>query len=308
MRGPRAFIALTLYLALLAGFTVMIYLLAAQSAASQAAFGGGNPYASASVGQAVFTVLLFLQILLVVFLAPGGDGGGDQPRAREADARPADGHADQHPRDRARQARLGARLRRRADPGLDPPDRRRVRVRGRRPRGRRPRLRGPARHRARVRIRRDPPVQRHPAHPERHGPHLPRGPGADRRHGLCLVLLGPDGGDRAGGPALRPRPAGQRWRWRCGQRGRPAVRIRARTDGDAHAAAPARGPPLAQPGRRGRGRRVRHGREPLLDGLPADQRGHRHGPGRRPDPDRRPGPDAGQARDRRSAAASRRPM
>jgi ABC-type transport system involved in multi-copper enzyme maturation permease subunit len=75
MRGPRAFIALTLYLALLAGFTVMIYLLAAQSAASQAAFGGGNPYASASVGQAVFTVLLFLQILLVVFLAPAATAG-----------------------------------------------------------------------------------------------------------------------------------------------------------------------------------------------------------------------------------------
>ena len=42
MRGPRAFLALTFYLALLAGFTVMVYLLAAQSAASQAAFGGGN--------------------------------------------------------------------------------------------------------------------------------------------------------------------------------------------------------------------------------------------------------------------------
>ncbi len=75
MRGPRAFIGLTLYLALLAGFTVMIYLLAAQSAASQAAFGGGNPYASASVGQAVFTVLLFLQVLLVVFLAPAATAG-----------------------------------------------------------------------------------------------------------------------------------------------------------------------------------------------------------------------------------------
>jgi len=75
MRGPRAFIALTFYLALLAGFTVMIYLLAAQAAASQAAFGGGNPYASASVGQAVFTVLLFLQVLLVVFLAPAATSG-----------------------------------------------------------------------------------------------------------------------------------------------------------------------------------------------------------------------------------------
>jgi ABC-type transport system involved in multi-copper enzyme maturation permease subunit len=75
MRGPRAFIALTFYLVLLAGFTVMIYLLSAQSAASQAAFGGGSPFASASVGQAIFTTLLFLQVLLVVFLAPAATAG-----------------------------------------------------------------------------------------------------------------------------------------------------------------------------------------------------------------------------------------
>ena len=75
MRGPRAFIALTFYLALLAGFTVMIYRLTAQSAASQAAFGGGNPYVSSTVGQAVFTVLLLLQVLLVVFLAPAATAG-----------------------------------------------------------------------------------------------------------------------------------------------------------------------------------------------------------------------------------------
>lgn len=75
MRGPRAFIALTFYLALLAGFTAMIYLLQAQAAAAQAAYGGGNPYASASVGQAVFTTLLFLQVLLVVFLAPAATAG-----------------------------------------------------------------------------------------------------------------------------------------------------------------------------------------------------------------------------------------
>lgn len=75
MRGPRAFIALTFYLALLAGFTVMIYLIQRQLAASQAAFGGGNPYLSAQVGQAVFTTLLFLQVLLVVFLAPAATSG-----------------------------------------------------------------------------------------------------------------------------------------------------------------------------------------------------------------------------------------
>jgi ABC-type transport system involved in multi-copper enzyme maturation permease subunit len=75
MRGPRSFIALTFYLALLAGFTVMIYLLAEQSAASQVAFGGGNPYVAGQVGQAVFTTLLLLQVLLVVFLAPAATTG-----------------------------------------------------------------------------------------------------------------------------------------------------------------------------------------------------------------------------------------
>jgi ABC-type transport system involved in multi-copper enzyme maturation permease subunit len=75
MRGPRAFIALTFYLALLAGFTVMIYLLQQQAAAQQAAWGGGNPYVSAQIGQAIFTTLLFLQVLLVVFLAPAATSG-----------------------------------------------------------------------------------------------------------------------------------------------------------------------------------------------------------------------------------------
>jgi hypothetical protein len=75
MRGPRAFIALTFYLALLAGFTVMVYLLQRQLAASQAAFGGGNPYLSAQVGQTVFATLLLLQTLLILFLAPAATSG-----------------------------------------------------------------------------------------------------------------------------------------------------------------------------------------------------------------------------------------
>jgi hypothetical protein len=53
----------------------MIYLLQRQSAAEQAAFGGGNPYVAAQVGQAIFTTLLFLQVLLVVFLAPAATSG-----------------------------------------------------------------------------------------------------------------------------------------------------------------------------------------------------------------------------------------
>jgi hypothetical protein len=75
MRGPRAFIALTFYLGLLAVITAMVYVLQRQAAASQAAFGGGSPYVAAEVGQAVFTTLLFLQVLLVVFLAPAATSG-----------------------------------------------------------------------------------------------------------------------------------------------------------------------------------------------------------------------------------------
>ena len=205
MRGPRAFIALTFYLALLAGFTVMIYLLSAQSAASQAAFGGGNPYASASVGQAVFTVLLFLQVLLVVFLAPAATSGAiSLEREKQTldllTATPV--------------STLGIVLGKLASAlafvvvlilasipltavvfvfgGVGPEDIA-------------PRLPRPSRHGARVRVRRDPPVEPDPADPERHRPDLPRGPGADRGHRLHLVLLGPDGGIRlrAGRPAGR---------------------------------------------------------------------------------------------------------
>jgi ABC-type transport system involved in multi-copper enzyme maturation permease subunit len=75
MRGPRAFIALTLYLALLAGFTVMVYLIQRQLASSQATFGGSNPYLSAQVGQTIFATLLLLQTLLVLFLAPAATSG-----------------------------------------------------------------------------------------------------------------------------------------------------------------------------------------------------------------------------------------
>lgn len=76
MRGPRAFIALTFYLALLAGFVSMIYLLQRQAMATTAAFGGGgSPYVSAEIGQGTFVTLLLLQVLLVVFLAPAATSG-----------------------------------------------------------------------------------------------------------------------------------------------------------------------------------------------------------------------------------------
>jgi len=75
MRGPRAFIGVTVYLAVLAGVSLLVYSVQKDLAAGQASFSGGNPYASAQIGQALFSTLLFLQVLLVVFLAPAATSG-----------------------------------------------------------------------------------------------------------------------------------------------------------------------------------------------------------------------------------------
>jgi ABC-type transport system involved in multi-copper enzyme maturation permease subunit len=75
MRGPRAFIGVTLYLAVLAASAVLVYTVQRDLAGAQVSFGGGNPYVSAQVGQALFTALLFIQVLLVVFLAPAATSG-----------------------------------------------------------------------------------------------------------------------------------------------------------------------------------------------------------------------------------------
>jgi ABC-type transport system involved in multi-copper enzyme maturation permease subunit len=63
MRGRRAFAFLTFYLTVLSGFVWML-----QSLVSQSARGGA--FESAQTGTTVFTGLLFLETLLVVFLAP----------------------------------------------------------------------------------------------------------------------------------------------------------------------------------------------------------------------------------------------
>ena len=71
MRGRRAFVILTVYLVLLGGFAWMVELIAERQAAS-----GFNPAASsAQIGQAVFIALLFLETLLVLFLAPAFTAG-----------------------------------------------------------------------------------------------------------------------------------------------------------------------------------------------------------------------------------------
>ncbi len=74
MRGWRAFISLTLYVALLAGFTILVYFAMRRSYANGGSF-GGTPFASASVGQSIFEVLMVIQTILVVFLAPAFTSG-----------------------------------------------------------------------------------------------------------------------------------------------------------------------------------------------------------------------------------------
>ena len=68
MRGRRAFVALTFYLALLAGFSWMLEALQA-SAFQNSGFGGAN-YQSAQIGTGIFAGLLILQTLLILILAP----------------------------------------------------------------------------------------------------------------------------------------------------------------------------------------------------------------------------------------------
>jgi ABC-type transport system involved in multi-copper enzyme maturation permease subunit len=78
-RGRRAFVVLTLYLAVLALIAYGAYSVVAPGARSQAEFNGfttgGNPNASAEVGQAIFAMLSVIQLLLVSFIAPALTAG-----------------------------------------------------------------------------------------------------------------------------------------------------------------------------------------------------------------------------------------
>ena len=77
MRGRRAFIVLTIYLALLALITYGSYLVVAPSARDN--FGGGGfvnqANTSAIVGQTIFTLLSIFQLILICFIAPGFTAG-----------------------------------------------------------------------------------------------------------------------------------------------------------------------------------------------------------------------------------------
>ena len=77
MRGRRAFVILTIYLLLLAGFGWMVERLTESTVNVNACLGCGGQatFASATVGRGVFVGLLFLQTLIVAVLAPASTAG-----------------------------------------------------------------------------------------------------------------------------------------------------------------------------------------------------------------------------------------
>jgi len=78
-RGRRAFLVLTLYVAVLALIAYGAYSVTAPDARAQAlvpeGFAAGSPNASAQVGQAIFAMLSVIQLLLVGFIAPALTAG-----------------------------------------------------------------------------------------------------------------------------------------------------------------------------------------------------------------------------------------
>ncbi|MDQ2673430.1 MAG: ABC transporter permease, partial [Chloroflexota bacterium] len=75
MRGRRAFIVLTVYLALLACIAYGTYLVVEPIASSRAGDGFASANASAFIGRSIFTVLSVLQIVLVCVIAPAFTAG-----------------------------------------------------------------------------------------------------------------------------------------------------------------------------------------------------------------------------------------
>jgi len=78
MRGRRAFIVLTVYLAILALITYGVYVAVAPNARGiiGGGFGGGGQAnASALIGQSIFTLLSIFQLILICFIAPAFTAG-----------------------------------------------------------------------------------------------------------------------------------------------------------------------------------------------------------------------------------------
>ena len=73
MRGRRAFVSVTVYVLIVAGFAWMVGRILEDSARQQFAF---NPqFQSASIGRGIFAALMFLQTLMIAILAPASTAG-----------------------------------------------------------------------------------------------------------------------------------------------------------------------------------------------------------------------------------------
>jgi ABC-2 type transport system permease protein len=82
MRGRRAFVVVTVYLALLALLVLSVYQIIYQATIFQGTFGRGGPStefvpgsAATAIGQAIFTTVLIVQTILIVLLAPALTSG-----------------------------------------------------------------------------------------------------------------------------------------------------------------------------------------------------------------------------------------
>jgi ABC-type transport system involved in multi-copper enzyme maturation permease subunit len=73
MRGKRAFVSVTVYVMLVAGFAWMVGQILESNARNQFAF--DPTYQSASIGRGIFTALMFLQTLMISVLAPASTSG-----------------------------------------------------------------------------------------------------------------------------------------------------------------------------------------------------------------------------------------
>ena len=73
MRGRRAFISVTIYTLIVAGFAWMVGRILEESARQN--FGFSPQYQSASIGRGIFVALMFLQTLMISVLAPASTAG-----------------------------------------------------------------------------------------------------------------------------------------------------------------------------------------------------------------------------------------
>jgi ABC-2 type transport system permease protein len=69
MRGPRAFLVLTIYLVLMSGFTLLLYMLAASARDIYGFTSGGQ------IGRTLFTGIVGIELFLVTFIVPAFTAG-----------------------------------------------------------------------------------------------------------------------------------------------------------------------------------------------------------------------------------------